>query len=60
MRMAMEASKPDALIVIGAEHFANFFMNNMPSLCIGMRDVYEGGGGSGMPGPSTMCGRPPL
>ncbi len=42
MRQALEASKPDALIVIGAEHFANFFMNNMPSLCVGMGDVYEG------------------
>jgi 2,3-dihydroxyphenylpropionate 1,2-dioxygenase len=42
MREALEASKPDVLIVIGAEHFANFFMNNMPSLCVGMGDVYEG------------------
>ena len=42
MREALEASKPDALVVIGAEHFANFFMNNMPSLCVGMGDVYEG------------------
>ena len=42
MREALEASKPDALIVIGAEHFANFFMNNMPSLCVGMGEVYEG------------------
>jgi 2,3-dihydroxyphenylpropionate 1,2-dioxygenase len=42
MRVALEASKPDALVVIGAEHFANFFMNNMPSLCVGMGEVYEG------------------
>jgi 2,3-dihydroxyphenylpropionate 1,2-dioxygenase len=42
MREALEASKPDVLIVVGAEHFANFFMNNMPSLCVGMGDVYEG------------------
>jgi Catalytic LigB subunit of aromatic ring-opening dioxygenase len=42
MRVALEATKPDALIVIGAEHFANFFMNNMPSLCVGMGEVYEG------------------
>jgi aromatic ring-opening dioxygenase LigB subunit len=42
MRVALEASRPDALIVIGAEHFANFFMNNMPSLCVGMGEVYEG------------------
>jgi 2,3-dihydroxyphenylpropionate 1,2-dioxygenase len=30
------------LVVIAAEHFANFFMNNMPSFAIGMADQYEG------------------
>ena len=42
MRLAIEAAKPDALIVVGAEHFANFFMNNMPAICIGMGEEYEG------------------
>jgi 2,3-dihydroxyphenylpropionate 1,2-dioxygenase len=42
MRAALEAARPDALIIIGAEHFANFFMNNMPSLCVGMADSYDG------------------
>ncbi len=42
MRLALEAQRPDALIVVAAEHFANFFMNNMPSLCVGMGDEYEG------------------
>ncbi|HEY3787021.1 MAG TPA: hypothetical protein VGL55_17255 [Steroidobacteraceae bacterium] len=42
MRLALEARRPDALIVIAAEHFANFFMNNMPSICVGMGDQYEG------------------
>lgn len=42
MREQMEAAKPDALIVVGAEHFANFFMNNMPAFCVGMADHYEG------------------
>jgi aromatic ring-opening dioxygenase catalytic subunit (LigB family) len=42
MRDALEASKPDALVVIAAEHFANFFMNNMPSFAIGMADYYDG------------------
>lgn len=41
-RLRLEAAKPDALIVIAAEHFANFFMNNMPAYCIGMGDFYEG------------------
>ena len=42
MRKDLEATKPDALIVIAAEHFANFFMNNMPSFCIGMGEYYQG------------------
>lgn len=42
MRLALEASKPDALVVVGAEHFANFFMNNMPAICVGMAGHYEG------------------
>jgi len=42
LRGRFEATKPDALIVIAAEHFANFFMNNMPAYCVGMADSYEG------------------
>jgi hypothetical protein len=26
----LREAKPDAVIIIAAEHFANFFMNNMP------------------------------
>jgi len=32
----------DALVVIACEHFANFFMNNMPAICMGMAEHYEG------------------
>lgn len=42
MRETIEESRPDAIMVIAAEHFANFFMNNMPAYCIGMADEYEG------------------
>ena len=42
MRERLEAARPDALIVIAAEHFANFFMNNMPAYCMGMGKSYEG------------------
>ena len=38
----LRETRPDALIVIAAEHFANFFMNNMPAYAIGMADHYEG------------------
>jgi 2,3-dihydroxyphenylpropionate 1,2-dioxygenase len=38
----LREARPDALIVIAAEHFANFFMDNMPAYAIGMADRYEG------------------
>lgn len=42
MRHALEAVRPDVLLVIGAEHFANFFMNNMPAFAMGLADHYDG------------------
>ena len=42
MRADLEASGAEAVIVVAAEHFANFFMNNMPSFAIGMADFYDG------------------
>ena len=41
-RQEIEDSGAEALIVIAAEHFANFFMNNMPAFCIGIGASYEG------------------
>jgi len=38
----LAAARPDALIVVSAEHFANFFMNNMPAFAVGMADQYQG------------------
>jgi aromatic ring-opening dioxygenase catalytic subunit (LigB family) len=42
MGEALAAQRPDALIVVAAEHFANFFMDNMPAYAMGMADGYEG------------------
>ncbi|MEA1672793.1 hypothetical protein [Nitrospirillum sp. BR 11163] len=42
MREQLEAAHPDALMVVAAEHFGNFFMNNMPAFAVGMADYYEG------------------
>lgn len=41
-RDEIAASGAEALIVVAAEHFANFFMNNMPAFAIGMADRYQG------------------
>ncbi len=35
-------SGAEALVVVAAEHFANFFMNNMPAYCIGLGEYHEG------------------
>jgi 2,3-dihydroxyphenylpropionate 1,2-dioxygenase len=42
LRRAIADARPDALIVVAAEHFANFFMDNMPAYCMGMGETYEG------------------
>ena len=41
-RQEIEATGAEALIVMAAEHFANFFMNNMPAFCIGIGEKYMG------------------
>ncbi|MDX1482790.1 MAG: hypothetical protein R3315_13985 [Woeseiaceae bacterium] len=41
-RQEIEATGAEALVVIAAEHFANFFMNNMPAYCIGIGERYSG------------------
>lgn len=42
MRRRLEETRPDALLVVAAEHFANFFMDNMPPFALGMADYYDG------------------
>jgi 2,3-dihydroxyphenylpropionate 1,2-dioxygenase len=41
-RQEIADSGAQALIVVAAEHFANFFMDNMPAFCIGIGDKHEG------------------
>ena len=41
-RQDIEATGAEALVVIAAEHFANFFMNNMPAFCVGIGEKYSG------------------
>lgn len=38
----LKEARPDVLIVVAAEHFANFFMDNMPAYAMGMAEYYEG------------------
>lgn len=38
----VKASKPDVLVAITVEHWANFFLNQMPTFCIGRANHYDG------------------
>jgi 2,3-dihydroxyphenylpropionate 1,2-dioxygenase len=42
MGEAIAEARPDAVMIVAAEHFANFFMNNMPAYAIGMGEHYDG------------------
>jgi aromatic ring-opening dioxygenase catalytic subunit (LigB family) len=42
LRSRLEAMRPDVLVVVSPEHWANFFLDNMPSFCIGIADEFSG------------------
>jgi len=42
LRARLEAAQPDVLIVVSPEHWANFFLDNMPSFCVGIADEFSG------------------
>lgn len=42
MAASIRAAKAEVLMIVAAEHFANFFMDNMPAFAMGMADWYEG------------------
>jgi aromatic ring-opening dioxygenase catalytic subunit (LigB family) len=42
LRRRLEAARPDVLVVVSPEHWANFFLDNMPSFCIGIADEFSG------------------
>lgn len=38
----LAAAKPDVIVALTVEHWANFFLNSMPSFCIGRAEYYDG------------------
>lgn len=36
------AAKPDVLIVVSPDHWSNFFLDNVPAVCIGVGETNEG------------------
>lgn len=40
--VALQQSRPDVIVILTAEHWANFFLNNYPAFCIGRAPGYFG------------------
>ncbi len=38
----IRAARPDVLVEIAPDHWVNFFINNLPSICIGVGEAHEG------------------
>lgn len=38
----LAASKPDTIVALTVEHWANFFLNSMPTFCVGRAAHYDG------------------
>jgi 2,3-dihydroxyphenylpropionate 1,2-dioxygenase len=38
----LATTKPDTIVLFTVEHWANFFLNSMPTFCIGRADHYDG------------------
>jgi aromatic ring-opening dioxygenase catalytic subunit (LigB family) len=38
----LKAVKPDLLVVVSPDHWVNFFINNLPAVCIGIGDEHDG------------------
>ena len=41
MGRAIDAARPQALVILSDDHLHNFFLNNFPALCIGAADSYR-------------------
>jgi len=39
---AIQAAQPDVILIVTNEHFANFYLNNVPALCVGIAPSYRG------------------
>lgn len=38
----IERTRPDVLVEIAPDHWSNFFIDNLPSVCIGVGEVHDG------------------
>ena len=42
LRQRIAAAHPDVLIVVSPDHWSNFFLDNVPAVCIGIGETNEG------------------
>lgn len=42
LRKALEEAQPDLIIEIANEHFVNFYLNDMPAICVGVGESHYG------------------
>ncbi|OGA17324.1 MAG: hypothetical protein A3H32_05550 [Betaproteobacteria bacterium RIFCSPLOWO2_02_FULL_63_19] len=42
LREQLHAARPDVLIVVSPDHWVNFFLDNLPSVCIGVGQMHKG------------------
>src|SRR5499433_2099254 len=38
----IKAAQPDVLIEISPDHWVNFFIDNLPGICVGVGEVHDG------------------
>ncbi len=38
----LTAAKPDVLVMLSPDHWTNFFLDNLPSICIGVGETHDG------------------
>ena len=38
----IKAARPDVLVVISPDHWVNFFIDNLPAICVGVGEVHDG------------------
>lgn len=38
----IRAARPDALVVISPDHWVNFFIDNLPAICVGVGEEHDG------------------
>jgi aromatic ring-opening dioxygenase catalytic subunit (LigB family) len=57
----LTAARPDVLIIVSPDHWVNFFINNLPSVCIGVGETHDGPPEPFMKDfPRTLAGAPGL